>query len=347
MDDELEKAFATIGNAINKQIDDDTQAMRNDDFSKIDPSKPAELFFRFSHTTGNPLPELEKCTRLSVELSQVTSINDLPAQEEIEFCINYLIQDNNWILLSAIYSNLACVYETTQKTSGTSKYNNTIYQYYSLSIQALALGIETYERNGTDKRLLEMGKNAFIYTLADISVFLNKTHQSLDIKYVRMGYKYALENNDLKIAKVIINNFARLYHIIESNRKNYLELTKILMEIQKRIIDNGLEHNLKVYIENAQCYSNTYQFDLGIVNEQTGLGFLYAAYYAEHSNQESGRYRDYECAINNYWYSKFAGLSVNSVFWEKAYQYAKKFPFNRTCSTIVKEYRELQKSRRS
>ena len=53
--------------------------------------------------------------------------------------------------------------------------------------------------------------------------------------------------------------------------------------------------------------------------------------------------QDYECAINNYWYSKFAQEPINSEFWEKAHRYAKKFPFNHTCSVIVKEYRELKK----
>ena len=83
--------------------------------------------------------------------------------------------------------------------------------------------------------------------------------------------------------------------------------------------------------------------ELGLKNKETGQGFLYAAYYAEHSTKESRRYRDYECAINNYWYSKFAQEPINSDFWEKAYRYAQKFPFNHACSVIVKEYRELKK----
>lgn len=45
-----------------------------------------------------------------------------------------------------------------------------------------------------------------------------------------------------------------------------------------------------------QNYSDIYRMELGLKNKETGQGFLYAAYYAEHSTKESRRYRDYECA---------------------------------------------------
>ncbi len=165
----------------------------------------------------------------------------------------------------------------------------------------------------------------------------------MEIEYAKLGCEYAIEIGELKAASVIAGNFMQIYHGIERNAKKALEIGRVRIDVNKKIIDAGLDHDLKRYIEDAQNYSDIYRMELGLKNKETGQGFLYAAYYAEHSTKESRRYRDYECAINNYWYSKFAQEPINSEFWEKAHRYAKKFPFNHTCSVIVKEYRELKK----
>ena len=301
------------------------------------------MFSRLNQITGNQESELEKCIRLLKILPQIKSIDELPAQEEIQSCIRYLIQENNMLMLGAICSNMAGTYQAIQKNSETSRYNKVIYEYYCLGVEATVVAINLLEKEKSDKRILKNVKTGFAYLLVEISIFLNETKQDMDVEYVKMGCQYAIENDEIHVAKAIAINFTRLYNAIEPERKKVLEVVRILMEINKKIIDKGLDHDLKLCIKDAQAYSNTYQYDWGIGNKEKSRGFWYAAYYAEHSKKESRRYRNYECAVNNYWYSKFAREPIDSEFWEKAYRYAKKFPTDQTCLMIVKEYRELKK----
>lgn len=343
MDENLEKAFATLENVMNKKI----QEFENNDQSVVEIQKSidenAEMFSRLNQITGNQESELEKCIRLLKILPQIKSIDKLPAQEEIQSCIRYLIQENNMLMLGAICSNMAGAYQAIQKNSETSKYNKIIYEYYCLGVESTVAAINLLEKEKSDKRILKNVKTGFAYLLVEISIFLNETKQDMDVEYVKIGCQYAIENDEIHVAKAIANNFTRLYNAIEPERKKVLEVVRILMEINKKIIDKGLDHDLKLCIKDAQTYSNTYQYDWGIGNEEKSRGFWYAAYYAEHSKKESRRYRNYECAVNNYWYSKFAREPIDSEFWEKAYRYAKKFPTDQTCLMIVKEYRELKK----
>ena len=365
MDENLEKAFATLENVMNKKI----QEFENNDQSVVEIQKSidenAEMFSRLNQITGNQESELENCIRLLKILPQIKSIDKLPAQEEIQSCIRYLIQENNMLMLGAVCSNMAGAYQAIQKNSeisrdnkvsyefpasqipfslpSPSRYNKIIYEYYCLGVEATVAAINLLEKEKSDKRILKNVKTGFAYLLVEISIFLNETKQDMDVEYVKIGCQYAIENDEIHVAKAIANNFTRLYNAIESEQKKVLEVVRILMEINKKIIDKGLDHDLELCIKDAQTYSNTYQYDWGIGNEEKSRGFWYAAYYAEHSKKESRRYRNYECAVNNYWYSKFAREPIDSEFWEKAYRYAKKFPTDQTCSMIVKEYRELKK----
>lgn len=343
MNTEMEQALAMLERAMSKELQDSIHEEKSIKEIQNSIDEKAEIISKLNRVTGNQWDDMEKCTSLLQRLPQIKSIDEMPAQEEIEQCIKYLIQENEMMMIGAVYSNVGGAYEEIQKNSGTSEYNEIIYQYYCWGVEATATAIKRLEREKNDKIQLEAGKKAFAYLLADISVFLYQTRQSMEIEYAKLGCEYAIEIGELKAASVIAGNFMQIYHGIERNAKKALEIGRVRIDVNKKIIDAGLDHDLKRYIEDAQNYSDVYRMELGLKNKETGQGFLYAAYYAEHSTKESRRYRDYECAINNYWYSKFAQEPINSEFWEKAHWYAKKFPFNHTCSVIVKEYRELKK----
>ena len=69
------------------------------------------------------------------------------------------------MMLGAVYSNVGGAYEEIQKNSGTSEYNEIIYQYYCWGIEAMAAAIKKLEREKNDKIQLEAGKKADILIL--------------------------------------------------------------------------------------------------------------------------------------------------------------------------------------
>ena len=91
----------------------------------------------------------------------------------------------------------------------------------------------------------------------------------MEIEYAKLGCEYAIEIGELKAASVIAGNFMQIYHGIERNAKKALEIGRVRIDVNKKIIDAGLDHDLKRYIEDAQNYSDVYRMELGLKNKET------------------------------------------------------------------------------
>lgn len=347
MDEEVRKAFETIGAVLNQKKEEALKSDRTEEEIRESIQENMEMLSYVNKISGNQLSGYERCSQLIDRLLKIEEDGGakvpFPSQEEIDTCIDYLLREaRDMLMLASLYGNLGAAYKAVQERLGNSRYNEEIYSYYYKAIVLVASLIETLsveERNAGMEVSLGISLTEFLY---DISAVVIEIKKEIDLKYVKMGCEYAIKNNDLMIAKYIANNYLLMYSRIKEYNKGQ-EIAIMLLEIYKKIIDQGLEHDLELFIKNAQAYSDIYRFKLNRIDKEAGQGFLYAAYYAEHSKEKNAKYRNYQCAISYYWYAKYANEPVYSKYWEKAYTYASKFLFNKECSAIVKEYRELKR----
>ena len=97
----------------------------------------------------------------------------MPAQEEIEQCIKYLIQENEMMMLGAVYNNVGGAYEEIQKNSGTSEYNEIIYQYYCWGVEATATAIKRLEREKMIKSSWKQERRHCIFACRYFCLFIS------------------------------------------------------------------------------------------------------------------------------------------------------------------------------
>ena len=138
MNTEMEQALAMLERAMSKELQDSIHEDKSIKEIQNLIDEKAEIVSKLNRLTGKQWDDMEKCTSLLQRLTQIKSIDEMPAQEEIEQCIKYLIQENEMMMLGAVYSNVGGAYEEIQKNSGTSEYNEIIYQYYCWGVEATA-----------------------------------------------------------------------------------------------------------------------------------------------------------------------------------------------------------------
>lgn len=118
MNTEMEQALAMLERAMSKELQDSIHEDKSIKEIQNLIDEKAEIVSKLNRLTGKQWDDMEKCTSLLQRLTQIKSIDEMPAQEEIEQCIKYLIQENEMMMLGAVYSNVGGAYEEIQKIQG-------------------------------------------------------------------------------------------------------------------------------------------------------------------------------------------------------------------------------------
>jgi hypothetical protein len=336
--------FDLVNNALNvldEELNEEMSTLKNKSEQELDESMKqfSGIMSKLNEIADGEFSQTESSVQLLELLTNISNNKNyglLPDEKEINACIDYLKQKNDIQMLASTYYNLASIYDDMGKQSNAPQCDELASLYYALAIQELSKFVESD---------LEVYCEVYGILLSETSVFLDRTKKDVnfDISYIKSGWQYAIKCEKYELADNISNNYTVLYAGLGEEEKCQ-EIALLLIETHKLMVDHGCDFDLKKFINDAEAYAYGFRKLPGNNNdEKIAKGYLYAAYFAEHSNKESESYRNRKIALDYYWYCVYAQERAYSEYANKAYTAALKVPFSKDCRLIVKETKKARK----